>query len=313
MKVKRSGFVYSLYCKNLRNLWILAGILILIVGSMIFKSHNYLANYLFYRASPDEAALTEFLAGDQLDIDTVCADIAAHGGEMALNRTPTLMFFRDNVYQEGSRYRFTISLDPEKMTDTGIYYDDAYRAYTGITDPAQLKELIPRENYTTEHLWFYDWNGLRLVMPVSMELEEELGETLRVTFAPIGIYSLYMVQDLQTAGYSGSVCNFLMDARKTPVDFEDDDFKDLVMILPFMLLALIPAILFTVAPALHPTYRQLEKFARTIPKAVEQVDANYEEFGILEEGKKEWYLEDWIIRRSPFKTGIEKDFRKQAK
>ena len=32
----------------------------------------------------------------------------------------------------------------------------------------------------------------------------------------------------------------------------------------FVLLALIPAILFTVCPILHPTYRQLDKFARSI-------------------------------------------------
>ena len=35
MKVKRSGFVYSLYQKNLINLWILAGLLLLVLVSML--------------------------------------------------------------------------------------------------------------------------------------------------------------------------------------------------------------------------------------------------------------------------------------
>ena len=73
MKVKRSGFVYSLYMMNMRNLWIIAGGFLLIFVSMLYKSHNYLANYLFYRAQPDQASLTEFLQRDVLDIDTVCA------------------------------------------------------------------------------------------------------------------------------------------------------------------------------------------------------------------------------------------------
>jgi len=107
------------------------------------------------------------------------------------------------------------------------------------------------------------------------------------------------------------VPNFFIDCRDTPVDFEDDDFKDLVMIFPFVLLALIPAILFTVCPALHPTYRQLDKFARSIQKAADNVDANYQEYGILVQDKKEWYLEDWIVRRSLFKHGIEKNWKKQ--
>ena len=311
MKVKRSGFVYSLYMRNMINLWIVAGIFLLIFVSMLYKSHNYLANYLFYRSEPDQAALTEFLQRDVLDIDTVCADIEANGGEMALNRTTTLMFFKDNVYQEGTHYRFSLPIDESLLTDTGIWYDDTYRAYTGVSDHAELSGLIPRENYATDHLYFYDYNGMNVLLVTNYEVESEWKDTERVTFAPMGIYSLYMVKDLQTAGYSGDLYNYFIDLRQTPVDFEDDDFKDLVMVFPFVLLTLIPSILLFAVPTLHPTYRQLDKFARSIQKAAEQVDANYEEYGILEQDKKTWYLEDWIIRRSWLKNGIEKDHRKQ--
>ena len=150
----------------------------------------------------------------------------------------------------------------------------------------------------TEHLYFYEYSGMRFLLVMDYELESELGDSLRVTFAPLGIYSLYMVKDLQTAGYEGELYNFFIDGRETPVDFEDDDFKDLVMVLPFVLLTLIPSILFTVCPVLHPTYRQLDKFARTAQKAADQVDQNYEEFGVVFEDKKEIYLEDWW-RKSP--------------
>ena len=311
MQVKRSGFVFSLYKKNMINLWIIAGILLLVFISMIWKSPEYLLNYLYYRAEPDQAALTAFLEKDVLDIDAVCADIEANGGEMALIRSRTSMFFRDNVYQEGNRYRFSLPMDPEKLTDTGIWYDDTYRAYTGIEDRETVKALVPRENYLTEHLYFYDYNGLRVLLVMNTDKELELKERERITLAPLGIYSLYMVKDLAEAGYSGDVYNFFIDLRGTPVDFADDDFKDLVMVFPFVLLTLIPAILFSVFPALHPTYRQLDKFARSIQKAAEQVDKNYEEYGIISEDKKTWYLEDWLVKRSWLKNGIEKNWKKQ--
>ena len=311
MQVKRSGFVFSLYKKNMINLWIVAGILLLVFISMIWKSHEYLLNYLFYRAEPDTAALTAFLEKDVLDIDEVCADIEANGGEMALIRSRTGMFFRDNVYQEGLRYRFSLPMEPENLTDTGIWYDDTYHAYTGIEDREAVKALVPRENYLTQHLYFYDYNGLQVLLVMDTDREMELKQRERITLAPLGIYSLYMVKDLAEAGYSGDVYNFFIDLRGTPVDFEDDDFKDLVMVFPFVLLTLIPAVLFSVFPALHPTYRQLDKFARSIQKAADQVDRNYEEFGIISEDKKTWYLEDWLVKRSWLKNGIEKNWKKQ--
>lgn len=313
MKIKRSGFVYSIYRRNLIHLWIVAGILLLMVVSMIVKSHTYLANYLFFHREPDQARLTEFLEPNGLDLSEVHTRTEASGGEAALNRTRTSMFFLDNVYQEGSRYRFSMPIAPELLTDTGIYYDDTYKAYTGITSREEVKALVPRENYLTEHLYFYEYGGMRLIVAMNTDFDLELAEmaSMRVTFAPMSIYSVYMLEDLCRAGYTGEVNNFLIDCRETPVDFEDDDFKDLVMVLPFMLAFLIPSVLFTVWPQLHPTYRQLDKFARSIPKAVEQVEKNYAEFGILDQDKKTLFLEDWLVTRSMFKSSIEKNYKKQ--
>ena len=313
MGIKRSGFVYSIYKRNLIHLWIVAGILVLMVVSMAVKSHEYLGNYLFFRREPDGAQLTEFLEPNGLDLAEVHARTEENGGEMALNRTRTSMFFRDNVYQEGIRYRFSMPISADRLTDTGIYYDDTYKAYTGITDREEVKALVPRENYLTEHLYFYEYGGMRLVVAMDSDLDLELGEmeSMRVTLAPMSIYSVYMLEDLYQAGYTGEVNNFLIDCRKTPVDFEDDDFKDLVMVLPFMLAFLIPSVLFTVCPQLHPTYRQLDKFARSIPKAVEQVEKDYAEFGILDQDKKTMFLNDWLVTRSMFKSSIEKNYKKQ--
>ena len=309
MQVKRSGFVFSLYKKNMINLWILAGILLLVFISMIWKSGSYLMNYLFYRAEPDPAALTAFLEQDILDVASVCADIEAHGGEAALIRSGDSMFFRDNVYQEGDRYRFSLPMDETLLTDTGVYYDDTCKAYYAESRE-DFKNQVPRENYGTAHLYFYDCHGTQVLLVADFEKELELKERERVTFAPLGIYDLYMVKDLAETGVT-ALPNYFIDLRDTPVDFEDDDFKDLVMVFPFVLLTLIPAILFSVLPALHPTYRQLDKFARSIQKAVDQVDQNYEEYGIVSEDKKTWYLEDWLVKRSWLKNGIEKNWKKQ--
>ena len=312
MKIKRSGFVFSLYKTNMRNLWILAGVLLLILASMLYKSHNYLANYLFYRAEPDPAALTEFMEKQVMDLDEAYADIMENGGETAIYRQRTSMFLKDSVYQEGARYRFGIPIDPDKLEDAGIYYDDTCKAYMGYDSREAVKNAIPRENYLIEHLFFYEYDGLRFLVVLDTDKELELRDTERVVFAPLSVYGVHMVYDLHTAGYSGDLYNYFIDLRETPVDFEDDDFKDLVLVFPFVLLALIPAILFSIFPALHPTYRQLDKFARSIQKAVDQVDANYEEFGIVSEDKKIWYLEDWLVKRSWLKNGIEKNWKKQT-
>lgn len=311
MKVKRSGFVYSLYRRNMLHLWIIAAALLLIFVYMLVSSANYLLNYLVYRQEPDQTQLTAFLEENMMDLEAAYEDIEANGGEMALSRATTSMFFRVNVYQEGGRYRFSLPIDASLLTDTGIYYDDTYAVYNGSRE--EVEAQVPREDYLTEHLYFYDYNGIQLLLAMDNDLDLELEaiETMRVTFAPMSVYSLFMVKDLYDAGYRGQLCNLLVDCRETPVDFEDDDFKDLVMIFPFMLLTLIPAVLFTVFPAWHPTYRQLEKFARTSQKAADMVDQNYEEYGIVGRQKNTLFLEDWLVNKSFFKNGIEKNYKKQ--
>lgn len=320
MKIKRSGFVYSLYKKNIIALWVLAILLSLIPGYILVKSHNYLANYLFYRSYANEEQLAEFIqrdAGDdngfvvggKIQVDKVLEDIEANGGEMALVRSRTSMFYKANVYQEGNRYRFMLDLDPEKLVDAGIYYDDAYRAYTGVESRDEINNM-PGENYAVEHLYFYEYAGMNLLLVMDYDYDFDMPEKMRVTFAPMSVYSAYMVKDLAEAGYT-DFYNYFIDCRDTPVDFEDEDLKDLCMIAPFALAALICAILMTAVPTCHPTYRQLSKFGRTIPKAVEKVDADYEEFGIEGQSGKEIYLNEWLVRKSTFKNSIERNYKKQ--
>lgn len=313
MKIKRAGFVYSLYKKNIIHLWIVAGVLT--AGLLYLLLHNsgvnYLMNYLVYRGEPDTAALTEYVSRDMLDYEAVMADIEAHGGEGALARQATSCFFKANLYQEGNRYRFSIPVETDKLVDTGIYYDNMALPYTGITDRSQLNDLIPKENYAAEHLFFYEYGGVEYLLVMDYDLETKLEDSMRVTFAPMGIYSLYMVYDLYQEGYRGEICNYLIDCRETPVDPEDDIFKDLCLYSPFALGFLIAAIVLTAVPAWHPTYRQLDKFGRTIPKAVEKVDQDYAEFGISSEDKKTMYLNEWMVKKSTFKNGIERNYKKQ--
>lgn len=311
MKIKRSGFVYKLYRKNITALWALA--LLLFAGLLYLLLHNsginYLMNYLVYRGTPDPEALTEFTSRDMLDYDFVLEDIEKNGGEMALLRGTTSCFFRANLYQQDGRYRFGITVDPEKLKDTGIYYDNTGMAYTDCASRETANALVPSENYLTEHLYFYEYEGMEYLFVLGDDVTLE--ENMRVTFAPMGVYSLFMVYDLAHAGYSGQICNYLIDARNTPVDPEDEIFKDLCMYAPFALAAMIAAILLTIVPTLHPTYRQLSKYGRTIQKAVEKVDADYEEFGIEAETKKTIFLNEWCVQKSTFKNGIEKNYKKQ--
>lgn len=309
MKIKRSGFVYKLYLKNIIALWGLA--LILFAGLMYILCHNtgynYLANYLFYRKAPDPAALTEFTARDMLDMDYVMADIEAHGGNEALNRSLSC-FYKPNLYQEGGRYRFQITIDPDKLTDTGIYYDCQYNAFQAETRDQARAQINP-EDYITEHLYFYEYQGMNYVLLLGDDVDLE--EKMRVTFAPMGVYALYIPYDLYRFGYQDSISNYFIDVSQTPVDPEDEIFKDLCLYAPFALAAMIAAILLTIVPTLHPTYRQLAKYGRTIQKAVEKVDKDYEEFGIESEGNKTLYLNDWLVKKSTFKNGIEKNYKKQ--
>lgn len=314
MKVKRSGFVYSLYKKNILHLWAVALVLLAGLVWMLCGSMNYLMNYLFYGNAPDEAGISAFLSEHTFDVDeaneaiaAAVADIQAEGGEATLNRGRASMFDKTFVYQEGSHYRF--GLDLEGLEDTGIYYDDTYRAYTGISDRAQLGNVIPKENYPTEHLLIMNYGGQRVLAAVNYDTE--LTQHMRVTFAPVSVYEGFWVEDLKAAGYEGVFSDYFIDLRQTPVDFEDEDLKDFAMVCPIVLLFLIPAILFTIVPVWHPTYHQLNKYGRTTQKAVEKVDANFEEFGILSEEKKTLYLDDWLVKKSFFKNGIEKNYKNQ--
>ena len=84
MKVKRSGFVYSLYRKNILHLWILTALLLAAVGFLLIhrQGASYLMNYLFYRSEPNVKALTAYTERDMLDQDTVLSDIQKNGGKI---------------------------------------------------------------------------------------------------------------------------------------------------------------------------------------------------------------------------------------
>lgn len=311
MKIKRSGFVYGLYRKNILALWALS--LVLFGGLLYILLHNsgvnYLMNYLVYRGAPDTEALTEFTSRDMLEYDYVMDDIQANGGEEALLRGATSCFYRANLYQQDGRYRFGISINPDELVDTEIYYDNTGMAYTNCASREEANAQVPSENYLIEHLYFYKYGGMEYLLVLGDDVTLE--EPLRVTFAPLGVYSLFMVYDLYQEGYTGEICNYFIDGTNTPVDPEDDIFKDLCLYAPFALAAMIAAILLTIVPTLHPTYRQLSKYGRTIQKAVEKVDADYEAFGIEEETKKTIFLSEWCVQKSTFKNGIEKNYKKQ--
>ena len=203
LKIKRSGFVYKLYLKNIIALWAVA--LLLFAGLMYMFIHNsgfnYLMNYLVYRGAPDAQQLTEYTSKDMLDFEYVMEDIEANGGDSALIRGAISCFYRANLYQQDGHYRFSIEVDTDKLVDTGIYYDNTGIAYTNCASRGEANAQVPSENYLIQHLYFYEYEGMEYLFVLGDNVA--LKETMRVTFAPMGVYALFMVYDLYNEGYSG--------------------------------------------------------------------------------------------------------------
>lgn len=298
--MKRSGFVYSLYLKNIRNLAIVT---ILILALYIYEFVNcafYLRSYLF----PTSSITWESVA-DLGSIELGPVD----GDRLAGDDAAPSMFYLEWVYQEDGYYRFRFTLDA--VEETGIYYDDQNVAYYNCTDLQDFYDQLPRENYGVFRLLLVEAGGQTFVAALPYEAELTAGTTVEAVFAPMASTST-MVYDLGVNGNTGSVNTYYIDLRETPVDYEDEDFKDMCLYTPIALALLVLTVLFLLMPKWHPTYRQLSKYGKTIEAVVEQVDEEYARVGIQssDDKGKTLYMDTWLVRRSMFMNGIQKNHKK---
>jgi hypothetical protein len=120
-----------------------------------------------------------------------------------------------------------------------------------------------------------------------------------------------MVYDLAQNGNTETVNIDYIDLRDTPVDYEDEDFKDMCLYTPIALALTVLTLLFLIHPHWHPTYAQLAKYGRTIDQVVESVDEEYTRVGVTTNPyeKKTLYMETWLVRRSMFMNGIQKNHK----
>jgi hypothetical protein len=297
--MKRDGFVYSLYLKNIRNLAIVTVLVLAFYFWELSGCVLYLQNYLFPTTTIDWDGVA---AMGSLDLGETTGERPA-GDDAAPS-----MFFLEWVYQEGDHYRFRFPID--QVTETGIYYDDLNVAYYNCADIDDFYSRLPNEDYGVFRLVLVEAGGQTFVAALPYEDTLTAGETIDAVFAPMADTST-MVYDLARNGNTETVNIDYIDLRDTPVDYEDEDFKDMCLYTPIALALTVLTLLFLIRPHWHPTYAQLAKYGRTIDQVVESVDEEYTRVGVSTNPyeKKTLYLETWLVKRSMFMNAIQKNHK----
>lgn len=308
-KMKRSGLVYSLYLKNIRNLAIVAAILLALSFWLCSGSWNYLRNYLFGRAHLDMAQVETYGTVDLADYDV--SGTRPPSGNVSPSMfellAPSGMYTR--AYYQGEtvktcNYRFRITL--EDVRETGVYYDNLTGAYYGCYDLAAFEEALAADNvnsrmgeetYGTDRLLLVKVEGRTFLAAADYTKEFTPGQKVNVVLSQMDSCYLY---DAAKGGNTDTIQALYIDLRKTPVDYEDEDFKDAVLLVPLSLVVFLLVILFFIFPHWHPVYRQLAKYGRTIGAVVDKVDAEYEAGDEVSRDKKTIYMPTYMITRSFF-------------
>ena len=307
--MKRSGLVYSLYRKNIRNLAIVALILLALALWLCSGSWNYLRNYLFGLARLDMAQVDTYgtydlaaydVSGQRPPSDNVSPS-------MFELKAPSGMYTR--AYYQGDNvntcsYRFRVTL--EDVREAGVYYDNLTGAYYGCYDLATFEAKLAADNvdskmgqetYGTDRLLLVTVEGRTFLAAASYTDEFTAGQKVNVVLSQMDSCYLY---DAAKGGNTDTIQALYIDLRGTPVDYEDEDFKDAVLLVPLALVVCLLVLLFLIFPRWHPVYRQLAKYGRTIGAVVNQVDAEYEAGEDVTRDKKTIYMPTFMITRSFF-------------
>lgn len=330
------GTTRKLYLKNMLAL---TGLFVLALAALTVHivSHSmWIRNYMSKGYDLD-VAQAEAAMGRE---DVQPSELGAIDSKlMVVNmRLPSMVEQGDVYFQDGKDYRFALPID--SLTETGIYYDDTYTAYFGVTDTAQwlaeLEALPPIEYEASEGAMaeYYIMPMSRLVRVtsgdaevlalVSYDAQLAAGDTLRGIFTrwnqprEAGEYTLgslafteYYMTDyahsLYLSGQSGdSVMGWLFEAQDVPVEFEDEDWGYMVFYAIITGIVLLIVLLFFVKPTFHPFFRQMQRYGN-YDEVTASIDQEFAQGKKFMENRKMMLSDSWHIKKSTFMNIINRN------
>ena len=314
--LKRSGLVYSLYRKNMRNLSFVALALLALCVVLFSGSVNYLRNYCFPFAGLDMEQIT---AGDSYDLSAYdtsgerppSGNVSPDMFELISDSGMYTHAYYQGEDEAGSDYRFRLVL--EDVEEIGVYYDNLTGAYYDCPTFADCQAKLDADNvtakmgeetYAVDRLLLVTINGEKFLAAATCTESFEPGQRVRVVFSQMDSCYLY---DAALGGCDETVNCFYADLRNTPVDYEDEDFKDAVLLIPVSVIVVLLAVFFWIVPIAHPIYRQLAKYGKTIPAVADKINAEYESGEGMTRDKKTIYMPTFMITRSFFMYVIKRN------
>ncbi len=330
------GMTRKLYAGNLISL-----ALLLALALAAFLMHtcghamwirNYMSGGYALDAAQAESAMgyVDILPGESSAVDSKM---------MVTNMGLASMVEQDFVYfQDGKDYRFAITADT--VQETGIYYDDTYNPYFGVTDVsawlAELEALPPIEYEASEGAMaeYYIMPLNRLVRVTSGDItalvlvgyKEEIsqGDVLRGIFTSweaseeyegyvLGslpfpeYYFADYAHSLYLDGQDGDrVLGYIFEMEDVPVEFEDENWGYMVFYGIIVGIVLLLNAMFVIWPGIHPFFRQMARYG-TVDEVTESIDQEFAPGQKYIQAKKTLLSDTWYIKRSAFMNVINRN------
>ncbi|MBE6991644.1 MAG: hypothetical protein E7430_03580 [Ruminococcaceae bacterium] len=329
------GMTRRLYLKNLISL-----ALLLVLAIAAFTLHTtghsmWIRNYMSEGYQLDEAQL-ESIVGY---VDVQPGELNAIDSNMLVaNMGIPSMVEQGYVYfQDEKDYRFALPVD--SVEETGIYYDDTYTPYFGVTDVnAWLAEVeaLPPINYEVSgsmaeyfimplsRLVRVTSGDAQMLVLMSYDAEIAVGDVIRGIFTSwndfeqVEEYKLgtlpfpeYYLTDYAHSLYlkgesSDRVLGYIFETMDVPVEFEDENWGYMVfygIITGFVLLL---NAVFYIWPKFHPFFRQMARYG-TVDEVTASIDEEFAEGKKFIENKKTLLSDTWYIKRSAFMNVINRN------
>lgn len=330
------GMTRRLFLKNLISLALLLALAIAAFALHTSTHAMWIRNYMSKGYELD-AAQVESAVGY---VDVQPSELNAIDSNMLVTNMgiPSMVEAPYVYFQDGDDYRFALTAD--SVEETGIYYDDTYNPYFGVTDVnawlAQLEALPPIEYEASEGAMaeYYIMPLSRLVRVTSgdvevlvlMDYKAEIaeGDTIRGIltewneYEQVENYKLgtlpfpeYYLADYAHSLYlngegSDKVLGYIFETMDVPVEFEDENWGYMVFYGIITGLVLLLNLVFYVWPQFHPFFRQMARYG-TIDEVTASIDEEFAEGKKFIENKKTLLSDTWYIKRSAFMNVINRN------
>ena len=329
------GMTRRLYTKNLLSLGLLLVLAIAAVVLQITSHSMWIRNYTSKGYDVD-AAQVESAVGY---VEVEPGELSAIDSKMLVTNmgVPSMVEQGYVYFQDGKDYRFALPVD--SVEETGIYYDDTYTPYFGVTDVdawlTEVSNLPPIEyevNGSMAEYFIMPMNrlvrisagGVDTLALVSYDAEIAVGDVLRGIFTSyndserVEDYTLgtmafpeYYITDyahsLHLQGESGDrVLAYIFDTMDVPVEFEDENWGYMVLYAIAAGVVLLLNAVFYIWPGFHPFFRQMARYG-TIDEVTASIDDEFAEGKKFIENKKTLLSDTWYIRCSAFMNIINRN------